>query len=308
MSSSRTSGITKKNFIKGTPSPTFITVLSSRVSRVYKWIVSCLERMSLLTSGNKRKTMEGSMTVEAAVLLPLVIFFFLHLMGVVEMLRLHGKLTLALWECGNQLTVYAAVPGEVETVLPDVAVSYLYVGQQVQHFLGVQYLENSPIVQGKAGLNYLSSEYEQECIDIGVTYQVKPPVTLFPFPYMRMVNRYYARAWTGYNPEEALHYVYVTLYGEVWHSKADCTHIYIVVQETDRDSIHSLRNEDGARYYACELCKEADMGEMVYYTEQGERYHRNKECSALTRYVSAVVWKESLPYEACSRCVGGEKE
>ncbi len=297
----------KKRNRKRTPSPTLIRALSGPNSRVKKDLEKVfVERISMLTSFGKRYRVKGSMTVEAALLLPMVMFFLLQIMGFVEMLRLHGKLSFALWECGSQLTVYAAMPGELEENVPDIAVSYLYVGNRVKALLGKDYLDNSPIVQGSRGLSYLASDYEEDCIDIGVTYQVKPGLTLFPFPYMRMVNRYYGRAWTGFDLSEETRYVYVTLYGEVWHAVAQCPYIYITVQETSRKDIKKLRNVSGEKYSACELCGEDESAEMVYYTEQGNRYHKTKECSSLNRYISAILWQETLPYRPCSKCVGEE--
>lgn len=305
--SSLWSFLSTKNIIKRTPSPTFKRVLCEPDSRVKKCCFkTSIERISMLASLGERRGIRASMTVEAAMLLPLVMFFFLHIMGFVEMLRLHGKLSFALWECGNQLTVYTAMSGELEENVPDMAVSYLYVGNRVKAFLGKDYLDNSPIVQGSQGLNYLSSSYEEDCIDIGVTYQVQPKLTLFRFPYMRMVNRYYGRAWTGFDASEEVRYVYVTLYGEVWHATAECSYIFITVQEADRASIKALRNVSGSKYSACELCREAAATGTVYYTNQGNRYHNTKDCASLTRYISAILWQEDLPYRACSRCVGEE--
>ena len=287
-----------------TPSPTLNIVLCKEISRVYKLRKPFMKRISLPASCFLKRDIKGSMTVEATVLLPLVLFFFLQLMGAVEMMRLHGKLTFALWECGSQLSVYTAVPEEITEAVPDIAVSYLYVKNRVEDFLGEDYLDNSPLVKGSEGLNYLASDYEADCIDIGVTYQVQPPICLFSFPSMRMATRYYARAWTGYEIQEDLRYVYVTLYGEVWHARADCSYIHITVQETDKNKIHSLRNAAGKKYDACDFFKDKELGEMVYFTQQGDRYHRDKTCSALTRYVRAVLWQEELSYRPCSRCAG----
>lgn len=294
---------------ESTPSPTSERVLSNPKSRIKQEARKALiERISMLTARRNRKNIRGSMTVEAALLLPLVLFFFLHMMSLVEMLRLHGKLNFALWECGNQLAVSLAMPEEAGERFPDLAVSYLYVGNRVKAFLGKDYLKHSPVVEGSSGLNYGASSYEGERIDIGVTYQVKPKVTLFPFPYMRMANRYYGRAWTGYDVREELRYVYVTLYGEVWHKTAECSHIFITIQEADRWKMSFLRNAAGKRYSACELCKEEEAKEVVYYTPQGTCYHNTRECSSLTRYIRAIVWQEELPYKPCSRCVGKEAE
>ena len=46
------------------------------------------------------------MTVEASIVLPLILFFFMNLASSIEMIRLHGNLQLALWETGNELIVY----------------------------------------------------------------------------------------------------------------------------------------------------------------------------------------------------------
>ena len=289
---------------KGTPSPTLQVVLFHHISRVFQIYQKFMKKISLLISLWGRRKLSGSMTVEATVLLPLLLFFFLHMMGFLEMLRLHGKLEFALWECGNQLSVYMALEPEMAAQLPDVALSYGYVGNSVKSLLGKEYLDESPLVRGSSGLNYLACEYTQECLDIGVSYQVKPPVTLFPFPYMRMVNRYYGHAWTGYDLQKELSYVYVTVYGEVWHSRADCTHIFLTIQEVEKEQVGKLRNLHGAKYYACERCEKEAEGETVFITEQGNRFHKDGDCPALTRYIRAILWQEDIPYRPCSRCVG----
>lgn len=244
------------------------------------------------------------MTVEASVVLPLFLFFFLHLTAYIEMLRLHGKLTLALWDAGKQVAAYTAVTDAVALDVPDMAVSYLYVQNRVKNLLGKDYLDTSPLVYGSAGLNYLACDYDGGFVDIAVTYQVEPQVTIFPFSYMRMVNRYYGKVWDGYKVTEAVpEYVYVTIYGEVWHETTDCSYIHIEVYETGRGSIGNLRNENGRKYRLCELCEDEDWGNLVFYTPQGECYHKDRNCSALVRYVRAIEWQDNLPYRACSKCV-----
>ncbi len=289
-----------------TPSPTLYQVEINRISRVYKKILlSFMERISVFTF-QRGRSIKGSMTVEAAVILPLLLFFFLHIMSAVEMLRLHGKLTFALWECGKELTVYAAMPGEVEAEIPDIAVSYLYVKNRVEKFLGREYLENSPLEAGANGVNYLASDYDEGCIDIGISYSVAPQISVFPMPDIRLVNRYYGKVWDGYDNDLELRFVYVTVYGEVWHKSLDCTHIHHVIKETDWSSISGLRNVNGGRYSACELCREEEKGRKTYYTDQGDRYHRTGDCPALVRYIRAIMWEDTLPYSPCSRCAGEE--
>ncbi len=292
----------QKNKNNSKSSPTLHPVVINQISRVKKSSKTSMEGISLFTRFFKKKY-KSSMTVEASILLPLLLFFFLHLMSVVEMLRLHSKLTFALWESGNQLAVYVAIPDELGEKIPDVAVSYIYVKNRMESFLGKEYLDNSPLVSGRQGLNYLASSYDGNCIDIGLTYEVAPPISVFPFSYLRMANRYYGKAWTGYENTPDIRYVYVTIYGEVWHCRADCTHIFISVKETGWDRIKYLRNVNGRKYYPCELCEEKEKGDVAYYTDQGDRYHKDRDCSSLVRYIRAIMWSDNLSYRPCSRCV-----
>lgn len=286
------------------PSPTNTKVNSDRKSRKYKNIpIPFPRRTSSFASFSLNARVPAGMTVEASMALPLFLFFFLHLMGCVEMLRLHGKLTFAMWDAGKKLTIYGAVAEEAGVDLPDVGVSYLYVENHLSDLLGKEYLDTSPLVYGRKGLNFLASEYDENEVDIALTYEVQPKITLFPFSYLRMGNRFLGKTWTGYDVtggEER--YVYVTLYGEVWHSTPECTHIFIDIRLASRKNIETMQNSAGAYYRLCELCEEEAWRDVVYYTPQGECYHKIKECSALIRYVRAIEWSSTIPYRPCSRC------
>lgn len=264
----------------------------------------CIERAYLPGSRLRGRALKGSMTVEAAVVVPLLLLFFLHLGSCMEMLRLHGRLEYALWQTGRELAVYAAM--EAGDGIPDMAVSYLYVNGRVQQILGREYLDDSPLVYGSYGLNYLASEYQDdENINIVLTYQVSPPITCFPFPYFRMTSRYYGRAWTGYavgEGEQHKVYVYVTEDGEVWHSRGDCSYLRLSIYEARPEEVWALRNEGGERYRACSRCQGQPQGERVYLTQEGNRYHTVRSCPSLQRRIHAVEWQENMPYRPCSRC------
>lgn len=330
-------------------------------SLVYNFLIGpCIEEIYLLIScpKGKKKSSRGSMTVEAAVVIPLLMLFILHLSSCMEMLRLHGRLEYALWQTGRELAVYGAMenrdmasgaitddaldiasgiimdetsniasgiimdntsgittdttmnnsPGKFSSVAFDLAVSYLYVNGRIGQILGRDYLDSSPLAQGYQGLNYLASEYleEDECINIILTYQVRPQITCFPFPYFRMTSRYYGRAWTGFDVEgraEKVTYVYVTEDGEVWHSRGDCSHIKLSVCEAQAETVWMLRNACGERYRLCSRCRNQPLEAMVYLTQEGNCYHSVRSCPSLMRRVHAIVWQENMPYRPCSRCV-----
>lgn len=289
-------------------------------SLLYNFLVKpCIEEIYLLIScpGNGKRNNRGSMTVEAAVVVPLLILFVLHLGSCMEMLRLHGKLEYALWQTGRELAVYGAVEtgsnaseetlDNVSGIVSELAVSYLYVNGRIGQILGKDYLDNSPLAYGHQGLNYLASEYleEDECINIIITYQVCPQITCFPFPYFRMTSRYYGRAWTGFDVggiTEQKTYVYVTEDGQVWHSRGDCSYLKLSVYEAQAETVWSLRNAQGERYRPCSRCGDRSQGGTVYLTQEGNRYHSVRSCPSLLRRIHAVVWREDLPHRPCSRC------
>lgn len=273
-----------------------ISVTDPYMEKTYPRASRCME-----TKVKRR----GSMTVEAAIVVPLLILFVLHLGSCMEMLRLHGKLEYALWQTGRELTYFGAMQ-EAEPI-PDLAVSYLYINGRIQQILGKDYLDGSPLVHGSQELTYLSSEYldENDCMDIVLTYQVCPRITCFPFPYFRMCSRYYGRAWTGYAVEDETEkevYVYVTEDGEVWHGSGDCSYLNPSVLEAEPETIWMLRNADGEVYRPCSRCGDGPAGDTMYLTWEGNRIHTVRDCPALLRRVHRVVWREDMPYRPCSRC------
>ncbi len=282
--------------------------LKEQFSQTKKNLWTSVKGIPWFTSRIEAARIPGSMTVEAAFVLPLFLFFFLHLTSVMEMLRLHGGLEAALWNVGNQLILYGETFEDQAQKLPDAAISYVLVHDEITDFLGKDYLHESPLVHGAAGLNYLRSDYMDgdDCVDIVITYQVEPVLSVFPFRYRRMNSRYYARCWTGYDArdaENAVRYVYVTSYGEVWHETLECSYIYHQVEQTTAGGIGKKKNVWGYGYGLCEFCGDEPRGLYVYFTKGGEKYHHLKNCSAIYKDVRAIEWQEGMPYRACSRCV-----
>ena len=282
--------------------------IKKRLSQTNKNLFTSVKGISRYISSSGFRQMTGSMTVEAALVLPIFLFFFLHLSGVTEMLRLHGKVAASLWNTGNQIALYGNTVFEEAEGLPDWSLSYLFVKGQMTTYLGNEYLEDSPLIYGANGLNYLRSDYmdADKCVDIVVTYRVAPPASIFPFMYHRMGSRYYARCWTGYDvsgENGTCRYVYISSQGELWHDTPDCSYIFHKVESISADKIIHVKNDDGKKYKLCEFCKDEPRKEQVYFTGMGERYHLIRNCSAIYKDVRAVEWYAGFPYRPCSRCV-----
>lgn len=265
-----------------------------------------IERISLLTA--LRREAEAGMTVEAAVVLPLFLYFLLNLSCAIELIRLHGNLQLALWDTCSRIAVYGHALGD-----SDLAPVFtgLYIKEQLEKHAEKKYLDNAPIKNGAKGLSLWGSNIfsSQDELDVVVTYTVSPWSSYVSFASFSMVNRYYAHIWTGYeipqNPEEALKeldVVYMTENGEVYHENRNCTHLKLSIREVTRLEAESAKNQWGTSYSPCEKCRPKPLDWNLYITDEGDRYHSSAECSGLKRTVFSVPRSRVAGYRACSRC------
>lgn len=268
------------------------------------------------------KTNKGSMTVEAAVLLPLILFFFLNLMSFVEMLRLHGKVEMGLWDIGNDLCKYSYVFQNEEKIekssdkkeswwreISDVALSYSYVKTRLVKRLGESYLEACPLTYGIDGLQFLGSDLVEnpDIIEMVITYQFSPISELVIFPSFLTENHYYAHAWTGYcipgtEKKEKQKVYYITDYGEVYHTSTKCTHLDLSVQEVSFVEAIAAKNYYGKKYKKCGTCGKRGLFGNVWITDMGDCYHYVSDCPGLKRTIFTITKKEAEKYRPCSRC------
>lgn len=254
--------------------------------------------------------MTGSMTLEAAVLLPMLLIFCINLSTAIEMIRLHGNMQMALWNTGRSLAVHGLLYKEKEVgMIEGMAFSQFYVKEKLIEQLGEEYLEESPIVSGKDGLNLLESQLvdEEGCLDITVTYRVALWSDWLGSVSFRMCNRYVGRAWSGYDTgleTEGDELVYISDYASVCHRKENCTHLRLDVREVDRSRLASLRNAGGSSYETCRLCGVKEIGSTVYVGRDGNRYHSIRTCSGLKRTVHAVRYSRVRGMKMCTRCGG----
>lgn len=275
--------------------------------------------LSFLNRLRTRNGAQAGMTLEAAVALPVFLYFFLNLLSVIELYRLQGTLLYALREVGQSLSVYAYAydklldPEEdsgIEALIEDAAFSYLYVKGKVEKLAGADYLDNSLLTNGKEGIIYLDSSFMQEgdIIDLVLSYQISPLVQPVGFEPAWFHSRYYGRGWTGYaveGEEEAggkTDYVYVAEHAEVYHTDRDCTHIRLTIKECYAWELSGLRNVYGSRYTACEKCMGSER-DKYYVATAGDCYHGSPDCSGLKRSISKISREEAERYyRRCSRC------
>lgn len=282
-----------------------VQFIGGRISRMFQRLRSIV-RISLPIS--LRREAEAGMTVEAAVVLPLFLYFLLNLSCAIELIRLHGNLQLALWETCSKAAIYGYAVGDSEL---SPVFTGLYIKNQLVEHAGKDYLNHAPVKNGAKGLRLWGSDIfsAQDELDVIVTYTASPWSSRASFTAFSMANRYFAHIWTGYeipqNPEEAqkqFDVVYMTETGEVYHEDRNCTHLKLSIREVTGAEVKSAKNQWGGSYSQCEKCRPDSQAGKLYITEEGDRYHSSPECPGLKRTVFSVPRSRTAGYRACSRC------
>lgn len=235
--------------------------------------VRSLERVSLSSP-----SLKASMTVEAAIVLPLFIFFMAEILYVFDMIRLQSRFLQALHETGTVMSEYAfyteyalddvasiadsatgtdSTSSALESLLGDASglsgygvslvLSETYVQSSAEDYLGTEYLNNTCLDGGAASVSYLQSQImvNNDIIDLVADYRVKPFLSIFGLDSFSMQSRYYGHAWTGYS--------------------------------IGSESSQTSTDDD-------------NDGQIVYITPTGSVYHLSEDCTYLkpsTRTISA---------------------
>jgi hypothetical protein len=195
--------------------------------------------------------------------------------------------------------------------------SETYVRNRVASYLGDAFWKHSCVVGGRAGLSFAQSRImtEGDRVEILVNCRIRPFIRILAFPDFPMQARYCGHAWVGWTPGSGAaqdgtdgsseNSVYVTRYGEVYHTDPGCIYLNPQIRAVHASEIGNYRNGDGALYYPCPCCKPGADG-LVYITKEGNRYHSDRSCSGIVRHIEAMednAAKEQ--YRPCPKCGGG---
>lgn len=210
-------------------------------------------------------SLTGSMSVEAAAVLPIFLFAMMNLLSLFLMFQRFGNELVKLHQTGRELAM-----------------------------LGYEKDGGSP---SEGNMIRLVRPWRVKPLVPIAGYSGTLVVNCC---YMRMWNGYDALESDGaFQAGEEI--VYLTENGSVYHRDRGCRHLELLIQLVDRQETEALRNPSGEKYYACEKCGGKEQGN-VYITEEGNRYHASLSCSALKRTIRAVPRSETGGLPACSKC------
>lgn len=251
------------------------------------------ERASAFTS-------KGSITLEAAIVVPIFFFAMLCMACLLEMMSIQTTMRNALYSVGKEIAQQAYSSPMISTY---------GIGQHVIKNIGAEKLDNSMIAGGAGGVDcsHSTSNWNTAVIDLSVRYDLEIPILMFRIPAISQEETLRVKGWTGYvagaNGEATEEVVYVTDYGLVYHKSMNCTYLELSIQAVRASEVETLRSESGAKYHPCELCgNDVVNGDRVYITDYGTRYHTSLECSKVKRNIYAVPLDEVYGLGGCSKC------
>lgn len=266
----------------------------SLVIKNYPLIDSKRERASAFTS-------KGSITLEAAIVVPIFFFAILCLAYLLEMMALQMTVRNALYSAGREVAQQAYVgtilsAGELE--------------ERIIHNIGKDRLDGSVIAGGSTGIDCSKTtcNWNTRVMDLCVQYRVEIPILMFRISPINCEETLRVKGWTGYaygaedlSQKET---VYVTETGIVYHKDPNCTYLDMSIVAVDTEQIKNLRNESGGKYYPCESCEKAEENTVnCYITRYGTRYHKSLNCKKIQRTIYAITKEEAHGLGGCSKCV-----
>lgn len=247
---------------------------------------------------------EGSVTVEAAIVIPLL---------------LCGFLALLLW--GKVFILQQEVESALLETAREIAVQEHLLTNMDQEGIGLLLAEGLFQEKRKQGggtegvqiryMQLLGSEYRKETKEVYLqaNYQIQIPILFLGTFKLPLKTAVVQKAWNGYAPfrgkeEGTERYVYVTEHGEAFHTNSQCYHLHVTVRETKDTSLY-YSGQAGLK--PCGYCVSGNKSAAILYiTEEGECYHEDSECGGLTRTVSYVEFSKAGNRRLCEDCARGE--
>lgn len=242
---------------------------------------------------------KASVTVEAALTIPLFLFAILSLVYLLEIQSIRTCIRSALQSAVKQAAAEAVI---IPVVNP------IQVQSDVVRFAGSKRLDNSIVQGGSGGIScirtYLSPLTGE--IHASADYAVRLPFPRFTNLKARFREEMKVKSWTGYQGSQGAtnedQIVYITDTALVYHEDYRCTYLQLSISFVPYSNLSEIRNEHAGKYHRCEKCVQGNAFAGVYITTTGGKYHNSLRCSGLKRTVHAIKKTDAGPRGGCSRC------
>lgn len=253
-----------------------------------------------------RKGWKGTLTVEAALVVPLFLLLMIAVLQYAAAMEASACYGAALAEAGKLEAMQTYEEAEAS-----------WAGAAIQRVRTGAIRGNVRSAAGKShavkGVQITGGQMpgDANVLELRMTYQVQGIAGIY-LTQITFLQKVRVRTWTGrdgiYGADGSAgtgadeKTVYVAVTGTVYHVDPDCTHLKLSIREVNAQTVGELRNKSGEKYHACERCPTGSGG-TVYITGEGNRYHSSLSCSGLKRTVEEVR-QGDCDLRPCSKCAG----
>lgn len=277
-----------------------------------------------------RQKDKGSLTVEASLILPVLMSVFLFFLCFFQVFLIKEKIEIGLWETAKEISQYGYIyqskekqkeareTGNSAKQVAETYVAGLLTSERMESYISDDFLDNSCVKNGANGVIYRTEAFQEGAkILLTASYDVTIPMFHFIVSDIHMVQQVESRGFVGTSKigleegDEDDIIVYLSANGDkskVYHMSITCTHLNLSIQSVTFSDVSNFRNVYGGKYNACEKCvKKNTPGDSsaVYIATDGNCYHSSMDCSGLTRNVREARLSTLSGYRPCSRCGGG---
>lgn len=256
-------------------------------------------RNNIQNQGTSSCTYEkGSLTVEAAVVIPftagflIIILFFFRVLFVQEAVE--------------EALIYAGRTAAVESCLTDTEELLFLSAEGLFKYVLAQETDVSRYVTGGIlGVSLLGSQFSEKEVVLQANYMVKFPIEFFGYKGIWLTSQNSFVKWKGdlYEGITQGEWVYITETGSVYHKNTNCRSLDLKIREGLLTEVSLYRGKNGQKYTACGRCMQnVQESSCVYFTDYGHLYHGKISCSALKRTIIKILRSEAGERRACHFC------
>lgn len=270
---------------------------------------------------------EGSLTVEAALVLPLFLFFVILLALPMDLLDTHRCIQMILESTGREISRNAFLltwsgdavtdeeGGDAENADPEDTGDGLLTSAAAAAYLSEKIARSEAakkITQVNTAGCRISADGEK--IDLRVSYRAKMPFPVLAVKSIPMSARSLRHGWVGKpgesgkddTGEEDEEMVYVGRDSTRYHRSPSCHYLSNDIHTISAAEAGKARNKDEKIYKPCSVCGAEKNSGVFYVLPNGEKYHTRPDCSSLSSYVRKVPLSSVAYLGPCSYC-GGER-
>ncbi len=266
---------------------------------IYK-ISSCLhmDSQKRVSSFISSKSYKASMTVEAALVMPIFLFAVLSLLSIFQIMKIKSCMDVAVMEAGNEYCVKQYGANSADLIMP------VSVQKNINDFLEKNLSKSEKERLGqKILVTDISYGEEKNIVSFRVDYEVSTDFGLPGLDNVKLFTSYYGHKWCGYvSKEEKGRMVFISNTQEVYHLNKNCSYLNVTVQKVPYSNLTYYRNGNGSKYVSCDFCNKLAYGGSVYITPEGRNYHNTETCIGLTRHIYTVLLSSVKNKKPCSGC------